>query len=756
MNTTTIGFETEPAGPWTEQAYEQYARYVLTQRAIPDVGDGLKPVQRRIVYAMHQLGLAHGAKHKKAARVVGDTLGKYHPHGDSACYEAMVLLAQGFQTRYPLVDGQGNWGSPDEPKAVAAMRYTEARLAPAAKLLLEEMSTGAVEWIGSFDGTQSEPVRLPARLPLVVMNGGQGIAVGVSSDIPAHNAAEIAEATIRLSRDPQAGWKEVLQAMPGPDWASGAQCVASQADIERAYRTGRGQLRARARWHLEGTCIVITGLPPQVAAGRIMTEIVAQMEGRKTPEIVDVRDESSEAEPVRIVIELKRGAKAQPVLRHLWAKTDLERTVKVNLTVLDANGIPRRLGIDALLRTWIEVREATVRRRLERRLAEVRARLHVIAALRLATARIEEVVRIVRTARDPEEALTSKLGIDAGQAKAVLALRLRALAKLEDERLRIEEETLREEGDTIETTLETPDGVARQVRSEIETAVSEHADERRTEICPDAIPARARGEEDTGPGETVTVVVSRNGWARAAKGARIDGTKLSFRPDDGPWRQATCSSASHVVLVGANGRCYAIRAGELPGARGLGEPLSTRLKLEGGHRWSALMIAEAGAEALIASSAGYGLRCPVSEMVTTLRAGRVLYTGLGPGVELLEPSLRPPQARWIACVSNDGWLAIIEGAELPELAKGKGQKMLGLGGRASGRQGEKTERRMVAALWLDEGATLELRQARTEQWIAVPPQKMKAAREGRRGRKGVKVWTKIDTIEGARVNYGNA
>ena len=662
---------------FASEAYRSYAMYVIEDRALPDIGDGLKPVQRRVVFATHELGLRPETKPKKSARIVGDVLGKLHPHGDTACYEAMVRLAQEFASRYPLIHGQGNWGAIEEPKSFAAMRYTEAKLAPASRMLLDEIGDGGVQWKSNFDGTINEPVRLPAQLPLILCNGGQGIAVGMASDIPAHNAAEMACACLHLlDGGDQAG---LIDIVPGPDLAGGGVCVSPKAERRETYRKGHGTLRIRARWRTEGRDVIVHELPPDTAASRVMEQIGEQMSAGKAREIAEMIDESDETQPVRMVLKLRSGTNPDQLMRHLFASTGLERSIRCNFTCLDGAGVPARRGIAEILREWLRLREESVRRRCEARLAKVQARLHIVEGLLKAIGAIDMVIEIVRNAEgDPTPVLIEKLGIDATQAGAVLALRVRALGRLEEGALRSEQGALGGERKALRKTLETPDGVRLMMREEIVTARERYTDPRRTTIDDDAAQAEARvsAGAPAGKAEPVTIVVSKRGWIRAAKGHQVDAATLQYRPDDALGWIAKGTTHDQIILLDSAGRSFAIRADTLPGARGLGEPLAPRFERDASSQWVGVLTGNDEREIVLGQGAGYGFRARIGQLSTALRAGKVAVTHLGTESALLSPLPREPGKDWLAMVTNDGYLLEIKVDELPEIAKGKGNKVM--------------------------------------------------------------------------------
>jgi topoisomerase-4 subunit A len=677
-NALADAVERRPLRVFTEKAYLDYSMYVVLDRALPHVGDGLKPVQRRIVYAMSELGLRAGAKHKKSARTVGDVLGKYHPHGDTACYEAMVLMAQPFSYRYPLVDGQGNWGSPDDPKSFAAMRYTEARLTPYAQLLLQELEQGTVDWVPNFDGTLEEPTVLPARLPNVLLNGATGIAVGMATDIPPHNLREVASACIRLLDAPETPVADLCEHVRAPDFPTEAEIVTPAEDLLRLYETGTGSVRLRARYELDGEAgaIVVTALPHQVSGARVLEQIAAQMTAKKLPMVEDLRDESDNENPTRLVIILRsRRVDPEPVVSHLLATTDLERSYRVNLNVIDLDGRPRVLNLRELLVTWLGFREATVRRRLQHRLDRVLARLHVLEGLLIAYLNIDEVIAIIRTEEEPKAVLMRRFDLSDAQAEAILELKLRHLARLEEMRIRGEQADLAAERDDLQATLESPRRVRQLIADEIRADAEAHGDPRRSPVVA-RLPAQALQPTEVIPAEPVTVVLSERGWVRAAKGHEVDPTSLAYRSGDGFRAAAPGRSNQLALFLDSTGRCYSLPAHTLPSARGQGEPLTGRIDAPDGATFEGVMIGSPEDLYLLATDAGYGFLATLDEMTSRNRAGKAVVSVL-PAARVMAPRrIGDPSADLVAVVTALGRLLVLGAAELPRLAKGKGVKLV--------------------------------------------------------------------------------
>ena len=677
---TVEAIERRPLREFTEKAYLDYSMYVILDRALPHLGDGLKPVQRRIVYAMSELGLRAGAKHKKSARTVGDVLGKYHPHGDSACYEAMVLMAQPFSFRYPLVDGQGNWGSPDDPKSFAAMRYTEARLTPFAQVLLQELEQGTVDWVPNFDGTLDEPAVLPARLPHVLLNGATGIAVGMATDIPPHNVREVASACLRLLDDPQATVAQLCEHIRGPDFPTEAEITTAAADLRKLYETGVGSVRQRARYEVdrEEGAIVITALPHQVSGAKVLEQIVAQMTAKKLPMVEDLRDESDNENPTRLVVVLRsKRVEAEPVISHLLATTDLERSYRVNLNLIGLDGRPRVMGLRELLLGWLEFRERTVRRRLQHRLDRVLARLHILDGLLIAYLNIDEVIAIIRREEEPKPVLMARFGLSDAQAEAILELKLRHLARLEEMKIRSEQQDLARERDGLQETLGSPKRLRALMAEEIQADARTYGDARRSPLV-ERTQAQALEESEVVPAEPVTVVLSERGWVRTAKGHDVDPRSLAYRSGDGFKAAAPGRSNQLAVFLDSTGRAYALHAHTLPSARGQGEPLTGRIDAPDGATFEGLLVGNAEDLYLLATDAGYGFVASFEELAGRNRSGKAVLT-VPEGARVLSPvRVRDLERDLVAAVTTAGRLLVHPVSELPRLSKGKGVKIIGI------------------------------------------------------------------------------
>jgi topoisomerase-4 subunit A len=697
------GVEQQPLKEYTERAYLDYSMYVILDRALPQIGDGLKPVQRRIIYAMSELGLSATSKPKKSARTVGDVIGKFHPHGDSACYEAMVLMAQNFSYRYPIVIGQGNWGSSDDPKSFAAMRYTESRLAPYAKSLLQELGQGTVDWTPNFDGTLKEPVVLPARLPNLLLNGTTGIAVGMSTDVPPHNLNEVTSALVHLIDNPKATVAQLMKHIKGPDFPTGGELVSSKADIADMYTTGSGTLRLRASYKMEGTDIVVTSLPHQISGAKIQEQIAAQMRSKKLPQVDDLRDESDHEDPTRLVISKKRGVDVDQLMSHLFSTTSLERTLRVNMNIIGLDGRPRMFNLVELLKEWLTFRKETVKNRLGHRLQIVNDRLHILDGLLVAYLNIDEVIAIIREEDEPKPVLMKRFKLSDIQAEAILNLRLRNLAKLEEFKIKGEQDELQQERDLLEKTLKSAARLKTLIKKEILEDAEAYGDERRTDIV-EREAAQALDETQLVASEPVTVVLSQAGYARAAKGHEIDPATLNYRSGDHFLASAQGRSNQLAMFIDSTGRVYSVMAGTLPSARGQGEPLSSRFKPPDGAAFCGAMIGDNEQKYLLASDAGYGFIASLTDLVSRNKAGKAVLR-VAPGGKAVVPAPIPKDKEClIAAVSSIGRLLLFEMEELPELAKGKGNKLINI----PGPKYKSGAEQMVAAAVVPEDGHLEV------------------------------------------------
>ncbi|EHU3152353.1 DNA topoisomerase IV subunit A [Acinetobacter baumannii] len=672
--------ENRSVAEFTEQAYLNYAMYVIMDRALPHISDGLKPVQRRIVYAMSELGLKSSGKPKKSARTVGDVLGKYHPHGDSACYEAMVLMAQPFSYRYPLIEGQGNWGSPDDPKSFAAMRYTEAKLSAYSELLLSELGQGTSEWQDNFDGSLKEPITLPARVPNILLNGTTGIAVGMATDIPPHNLREVVKGTIALIRNPQTSDEKLAEYIPAPDLPTKAEIITPPEELLKIQTTGRGSYRMRAVYTIEKNEIVITELPYQVSGSKVITQIADQMQAKKLPLVVDVRDESDHENPTRLVMIVLRSNRidAEAVMSHLFATTDLESSYRVNLNMIGEDGRPQVKSIRRILLEWIEIRKKTVTRRLQYHLNRIEKRLHILAGLLIAYLDIDTVIRIIREEDQPKPVLMEHFNIDEIQAEAILELKLRHLAKLEEMEIRHEQDELSAKAAIIREQLENPESLKNLIIGELKEDAKKFGDERRSPIVARAEAVQIK-EQDLMPAETVTVVLSEAGWVRAAKGADVDAENLNYRAGDQYLSHAVGKTNQRVYFLDETGRSYALPISNLPSARGLGDPLSSKLSPASGVSFIQVYLDNDESELIAASSAGYGFKTQTKQLDTNAKAGKTFLTV--PDKAKALPLISAQNMTHLAVLSSAGRLLILDLAELPNLNKGKGNKLIQLEGK---------------------------------------------------------------------------
>jgi len=672
------GFETIPLKEYAEKAYLDYSMYVVLDRALPHIADGLKPVQRRIIYAMSELGLSAQSKHKKSARTVGDVIGKFHPHGDSACYEAMVLMAQPFSYRYPLVDGQGNFGSIDDPKSFAAMRYTESRLSAYAKSLLQELGQGTVDWEANFDGTMNEPSLLPARLPNLLMNGASGIAVGMATDIPPHNMREVGSACIRLLNNSRTGLDELLEHVHGPDYPTKAEIITPPEEIKTIYKTGNGSIRMRGVWQKEDGNVVITALPHQTSPGKIMEQIAGQMRNKKLPMLDDMRDEGDHENPTRVVlIPRSNRVDLHSLMSHLFATTDLERTFRVNLNVIGVNGRPQVKDLKLILSEWISYRTETVKRRLHFRLEKVLERLHILDGLLVAYLNIDEVIKIIRSEEDPHAVLMKRFKLSDTQANAILDLKLRHLAKLEEVKIKGEKKELTKEKVALESTLKSVRKLKKLIADEIEADVELYGDERRSPIVVrDA--AQAIDETELMPTEPITIVLSKRGWARAAKGHEIDATTLNYKSGDGYRHSARGRSNQLAVFVDSTGRSFSLPAHTLPSARSQGEPLTGRFSPKAGAEFIGTVTGKATEHVLLASDAGYGFFTQIESLYARGKAGKKILNPPKGSLAMAPVPVTDIETAYLITATTAGHMLAFPLADLPELAKGKGNKIINI------------------------------------------------------------------------------
>jgi len=699
-----------PMAAFTEKSYLDYSMYVVLDRALPNICDGLKPVQRRIIYAMSELGLSAAAKFKKSARTVGDVLGKFHPHGDSACYEAMVLMAQPFSYRYPLIDGQGNWGSPDDPKSFAAMRYTESRLTHFAQALLAELEQGTVEWVPNFDGTLQEPKIMPARLPHVLLNGTTGIAVGMATDIPPHNVREVTAACLHLLDKPDASVKELMKHVRGPDYPTEAEIVTGKADIRSIYETGGGTIRCRATWEREDNLIVIIALPHQVSPAKVLEQIAQQMQQKKLPMVEDLRDESDHENPTRLVI-VPRSNRVDPVelMDHLFATTDLERSYRVNMNMIGLDGRPRVYNLKDLLAEWLEFRIETVRRRLQHRLDKVNHRLHILDGMLIAYLNLDEVIRIIRSEDEPKPKLMKRFKLSEEQTEAILETKLRHLAKLEEMKIKGEQKELAKEKSDLEKILGSRQKLRARVREELTEDAEEFGDQRRSPLK-ERETAKAIDVTQLLPAEPITVVLSDKGWVRAAKGHEVDARSLEYKMGDQFLQAARGRTNETATFMDSTGRTYSLPAHKLPSARGHGEPLSASFNPPPGATWSGVMMGNPEDLYLIASDAGYGLVVKLGDLLTDRRAGKAVLK-VPKGAKALPPQrVMAYQDDWLAAVTNTGRMIVFAVGDLPQMEKGKGDKILGI----PGAKVQKREEYLIGIAVFKEGQQLMLRTGKGE------------------------------------------
>ncbi|NIP13814.1 MAG: DNA topoisomerase IV subunit A [Pseudomonadales bacterium] len=678
METENPSIETIPLRAYTERAYLDYAMYVINDRALPHIADGLKPVQRRIIFAMSELGLSNQAKFTKSARTVGDVLGKFHPHGDSACYEAMVLMAQPFSYRYPLVDGQGNWGSPDDPKSFAAMRYTEARLSRYAELMLSESKQGTVDFVANFDGTLTEPQLLPARVPFVLLNGSTGIAVGMATDIPPHNMNEVISACIHLLDSPKASVADLMTHIKAPDFPSEASIITPAAEIREAYETGRGSVKARAVWKKEAGDIVVTALPHQASPAKVLEQIAQQMNAKKLPMLADLRDESDHENPTRLVLVPRSNrVDAERLMSHLFATTDLEKSYRINLNLIGLDQRPQVKSLREVLKEWLTYRLETVRRRLTYRLDRINERLHILDGLLKAYLNLDEVIRIIREDEEPKASLIKRFKLTEVQANAILDLRLRQLAKLEEDKLKAEKAELEAEKAEIEKTLKSKARMKTLVKKELVEIAEGYGDDRRSPLGV-AEDASAYSEEDLVSNEPITVVLSEKGWIRSAKGHETSPQELSYRSGDGYGHAARGRTNDVLIFLDSTGRCYTVAAHSLPSARGQGEPLTGRLKPPAGSKFVGVALGPGESKVLLASDAGYGFVGRISELVAKNKSGKACLSVPKGGLALPPVLLADQPDQQVVAVTTQGRMLVFPLSEVPELARGKGNKLLNI------------------------------------------------------------------------------
>lgn len=722
------GIEQMPLRTFTESAYLNYSMYVIMDRALPFIGDGLKPVQRRIVYAMSELGLNATAKYKKSARTVGDVLGKFHPHGDSACYEAMVLMAQPFSYRYPLVDGQGNWGAPDDPKSFAAMRYTESRLSKISEILLSELGQGTVDYQPNFDGTLEEPQYLPARLPHILLNGTTGIAVGMATDIPPHNINEIADAAVHLLDNPKAGLDDLLNIVQGPDFPTEAEIISPKAEIRKIYEQGRGSIKMRATWRKEDGEIIISALPHQSSPSKIIAQIADQMTAKKLPMVEDIRDEADHENPIRIVIVPRSNrVDTDALMAHLFATTDLEKSYRVNMNMIGLDHKPAVKGLVQILNEWLHFRRTTVTRRLQYRLDKVLSRLHILEGLMIAFLNIDEVIEIIRHEDDPKAELMARFNLTDEQADAILNLRLRHLAKLEEHQLRAEQDELEKERSNLEAILASERRLNTLIKKEIQEDAKKYASPRMSQLV-EREEAKAISESEMTPAEPVTVILSEMGWVRCAKGHDIDPKALSYKAGDGYLAHACGKSNQAAVFIDSTGRSYAIDPLTLPSARSQGEPLTGRLTLPASATIEHVIMEPEQQPLLMSSDAGYGFICKFEDLIARNKAGKALIS-LPENAKVLQPKILPDSTALLVALTSAGRMLIFPVQDLPTLSKGKGNKIVSI----SAANAKDRSELLVKLLLISDQASLEFHSGKRK--ITLKPEDLQKFR-AERGRKG--------------------
>ena len=737
------GIEQIALKTYTQQAYLNYSMYVINDRALPNIGDGLKPVQRRIVYAMSELGLKASAKFKKSARTIGDVIGKFHPHGDSACYEAMVLMSQPFTYRYPLVDGQGNWGSQDDPKSFAAMRYTESRLQGYADVLLGELAQGTVDWKANFDGTLEEPEVLPARLPNVLLNGGSGIAVGMATDIPPHNLREVAEACIYLLDKPKATIKDICKIIKGPDYPTEAELITPKSDIEELYMTGRGSLKARATYIKENGEILINALPFQVSGAKVLEQIATQMQKKKLPMVVDLRDESDHENPTRIIVVPKSNrADIDAIMSHLYSTTDLEKNYRVNFNMIGIDKRPQVKDILSLLKEWLQFRTETVRRRLQFRLDKIVDRMHILEGLLVAFLNIDEVIKIVRKEDKPKPALIKKFKISDRQAEAILELKLRQLAKLEEIKIVAEQKELAAERKGLEQLLSSGARLKTFIKSEIKADAEKFGDDRRTPLVIRE-EAKAFAQTELISTEPVTIVLSDRGWMRAAKGHEVDPASLQYKSGDSFKIAARGKSNQLAIFMDSTGRAYSLPAHSLPSARGQGEPVSGKVNPPSGATFEGVVIGEDDKDVLLASDAGYGFVGKVGDLISKNKSGKAVLRAPKGGKVLAPKMVNDYTNDLIVVITNEGRMLMFPIAELPRLAKGKGNKIISI---PTARVAERIEF-VVALTVLTAKDTLTVHAGKRHHNLKPADLQHYQGERGRRGNKLPRGFQNVDQIE---------
>ena len=734
--------EQQSLSQFSEKAYLDYSMYVILDRALPHIGDGLKPVQRRIIYAMSELGLSSAAKYKKSARTVGDVIGKFHPHGDTAAYEAMVLLSQSFSTRYPLIDGQGNWGSIDDPKSFAAMRYTECRLSPYAKCLLEELGQGTVDWASNFDGTLLEPSVLPARLPNLLLNGATGIAVGMATDIPPHNLNEIVNACIKILEEPKVSVEDLYKIIPGPDFPTKAEIISSEDELKEIYISGRGSVKMRATYEIENGEILITALPHQTSSSRILEQIAVQMDGKKLPMIVDLRDESDEENPTRLVLVPKSNrVDKDAVMNHLFATTDLQKNYRVNMNLIGLNGKPQTRDIKSVLKEWLTFRSQTVTRRLQHRLDWVLDRLHILEGLLVVYLNIDEVINIIRNEDDPKKVLQKKFKLSVIQVEAILEIRLRQLAKLEEIKIKEEQGNLDTERKELEKILGSKSRLKTLIKNELKADAEIYGDDRNSPIVVRE-EATAFDETELISSDPVTIVLSERGWIRAAKGHDIDPETLNYREGDSFFASASSRNNQNAIFFDSNGKAYTLACHSLPSARGQGEPLSGRLNADSGVTFMGVVSGGNDEKIILSTSSGYGFIASLGDLQTKNKSGKAAIK-VQENAKVLLPSLIKDEKDVLAAITNQGRMLVFPHSELPQLARGKGNKIIGIP-KANFESGEEFLQEIAV---IGEGRELKLISGKRHFTIKHKDLENFSGNRGRRGNFLPKGFRKVDKVE---------
>ena len=734
--------EQQSLSQFSEKAYLDYSMYVILDRALPHIGDGLKPVQRRIIYAMSELGLSSAAKYKKSARTVGDVIGKFHPHGDTAAYEAMVLLSQTFSTRYPLIDGQGNWGSIDDPKSFAAMRYTECRLSPYAKSLLEELGQGTVDWVSNFDGTLLEPSVLPSRLPNLLLNGATGIAVGMATDIPPHNLNEVVKACIKILDEPKVSVEELYAIVPGPDFPTKAEIISSEEDLKEIYRSGRGSIKMRSTYEIESGEIIITALPHQTSSSKILEQIAIQMDSKKLPMIVDLRDESDEENPTRLVLVPKSNrVDKDAVMNHLFATTDLQKNYRVNMNLIGLNGKPQTRDIKSVLKEWLTFRTQTVTRRLQHRLDWVLDRLHILEGLLVIYLNIDEVINIIRNEDEPKKVLQKKFKLSVVQVDAILEIRLRQLAKLEEIKIKEEQGTLDTERKELEKLLSSKARLKTLIKKELKADAEIYGDDRNSPIVVRE-EATAFDEAELISSDPVTLVLSERGWIRAAKGHDVDAESLNYREGDSYFSSALSRNNLNAIFLDSKGKAYTLPCHSLPSARGQGEPLSGRLNAESGETFMGVISGKDDEQVVLASSSGYGFIAKLIDLQTKNKSGKAAIR-VQENAKVLKPYLVESENDYLAAITNQGRMLVFPCSELPQLARGKGNKIIGIP-KANFDSGEDFLQEVVT---LNKEKELKLISGKRHFTIKFKDLENFAGNRGRRGNFLPKGFRKVDRVE---------